>query len=202
MISTQDDPTKKRKLDLEDLELAERRVTLKEREIAAESKKMHAPLELLKTCTGVVGSWEDRDMVKIRAMLMNQMDTYFRNTSGATGLIESSGAAQTAQEVPKFVTISEVANEMGERGLSSDDLKTIGRLTSKAYQEKFGAPPSKHRMRLGNGQEVDVCDYQDIHAPLIHKAISDHKAELAKKAQQAKAQPVISGYFQLSNPGN
>lgn len=196
----------KRKAEIEDLELAERRIALKEREaalesnkiavesdkIAMESKKMHAPLEFLKACSSVVDSWEDRDKVKIRAMIMNHADTYFRNTNGNMLAIEP---GELVQSIPKFTSITEVANEMGERNFSNNDLMGIGKLASKLYQEQYGVIPNKHRVRLANGQDVDVCDYQDIHVPLIQRAIFEYKADLLKKAKQSRAQPSVGGYF-------
>ena len=188
-VVVEDEHSKKRRRELEDLDMAERRLALREREMAL----YKAPIELVKSCFDMVDHWEARDKIQQRAMVINLSSLIVRNAAGAqVAAIEDVPSAQVA---PKFITISQVALEMGHKKLSTEDYKRIGILASEAYNTKYGERPPKHSETLMNGKTAKVNDYQDTDYDLVREAIETFIAERDAKEKKARAQPAIRGFF-------
>ena len=130
--------------------------------------------------TNINPSWKND------ARLMLQVEDSIKNavlssttTSGGSQLAiihKEDGPIRTITTNSSFsssISVSQVAQELGLR-LNHAESIAIGKKVAKAYYEKHGAKPSKHRQWV-DGAEREVNSYTEREREIIEEAIKEHK---------------------------
>jgi len=153
----------KRKRDQEDvlfeLEVQERRVRIKQNEMACVEK-------FSDLMTSLNPTWKNDSRLRM------QVEDALKTT------VISSKAAQIANgagvPLTQSISVSQVAQEEGIR-LKMADLIAIGKAVAKSYKDKYGEAPGKHSQWV-DGAERKVNSYTERDRDLIKEAIEAHMA--------------------------
>ena len=188
----------KRKAELEDVEIAERRQALEERRQALEERKLAMVPEdenrrlenvalqnkinndFVKNymeISNMLGGMEERDKVQLRALISVSV-------GAQTRMIQSDAPIEPTAKIPTSIQI--VVGHMNYKNLTNTDYQQIGRIAKNKYVEAYGQAPSKHREVGANGKYFDVNDYYDDDAPMIREAAREYMATCASRVAKSK----------------
>ena len=153
----------KRKMDQEDvlfeLEVQERRVRIKQNEMACVEK-------FSDLMTSLNPTWKSDSRLRM------QVEDALKTT------VISSKAAQIANgagvPLTQSISVSQVAQEEGIH-LKLADLVAIGKAVAKSYKDKYGEVPGKHSQWV-DGAERKVNSYTERDRDIIKEAIEAHMA--------------------------
>lgn len=150
---------KKRKRELEELELAERKLELEERKEALEHKRLEKHTQVIAgyqtLCPG--------NVLDDRARLLFK-DTYLNLCMGGSQKVLTNGVDQD-----KPLTISTVATDLGLK-LTSTQLQSVGCAVKAKYLAKYDEPPPKHE-QFCNGAVRKVCSYTERDREMVEQAL-------------------------------
>ena len=178
----EDNHSKKRRLELEDLEIMERRealealreereLTREERELKREereakreereSKRAFLPLQLMENCSNIVekfGGWEARDLVMNKAILANYMHTFSKNYTGASaGYPIDEGLKQIAPpeiQQPEIPQYISIPMVVSSMKIKGNlNYLRIGKIASDLFLEKHGKRPGEY---YGKHNEINA----------------------------------------------
>jgi len=191
--------SKKRRLELEDLEIQERRIKLSLTELEIEERKrklrqseLEMPLQFMVTCNKVaesMGGWDQRDQIRHKAMMSNYVDLVYKNSAGVAAITDSD---LSPPAVPQYISIPMVVNSMGVKGNLS--YPRIGKIASDLFLQEHGQRPGEYYGKHGEinaqGILVNANDYRKEDEPLLRRAVKlylDETEQKKKAEQRAKA---------------
>jgi hypothetical protein len=202
----------KRKWELEDLGIAERRMVLQqgqaalterperfriellERQTAIDKERVRAPVEFVNYCMSSVENipkgFEGRDKIRYTAMFNISADTQMRLATAA-----ASGAAAAVNgehgEVPAAIpiptSISAVCSMMKITKFNTEDYKQIGKIAKKLYMKLHDKVPTQHNQLATDGKYYLANDYYVTDEPLLKDAIDEYIAKQKIKGAWSKA---------------
>ena len=175
---------KKKEMEREDMlfevEMQEKRLNNMERLSKIQELRLKNMEGFSNLMTNINPSWKND------ARLMLQVEDSIKNavlssttTSGGSQLAiihKEDGPIRTITTNSSFsssISVSQVAQELGLR-LNHAESIAIGKKVAKAYYEKHGAKPSKHRQWV-DGAEREVNSYTEREREIIEEAIKEHK---------------------------
>ena len=152
---------KKRKREMEELELAERKLVLEERKEALEMRRLEKHTQVISCyqtlCPG--------NVLDDRARLLFK-DGYLNMCTGQKALTDGVDSG-------KPLTISTVAADMGMR-FTSTQLQSVGCAVKALYKAKYAVDPPKHE-QFCNGAVRKVCSYTERDREMVGRALREAK---------------------------
>ena len=164
---------KKRKREIEDLEILERRLVLEKGQVDLENSKValeqskvnlnmlkvKAPVDFIINCMTTIetmcGGLEARDKLRYKALLNISASS---QVQGACN--DSVDEALSQERIPTPTSISDIVSGMKVQGLKSSDYQQIGKIAKKMYMALHGGKvPTQHNQQAPNGQWFKVNDY-------------------------------------------
>jgi hypothetical protein len=217
----------KRKWELEDLEIAERRMVLAERperlriellerqtaidkdkteilerQTAIDKDRVRAPVEFVNYCMSSIEhipkGLEERDKIRYTAMLNISADSQMRLATTA-----ASGGAATVNEdepaaIPIPTSISAVCSMMKITKFNTDDYKQIGKIAKKLYTKLHGKVPTQHNQLAPDGKYYLANDYYVTDEPLLKDAVEEYIAKQKIKGAWGKPKsPIEEDYEEI-----
>jgi hypothetical protein len=155
--------SKKRKAELEELEVFDRRQTLEERRQTLEERKLDFIMNHM-NAVAMLGEIEERDKVAYRALLSITLNNQTR-------LLQPAITNGDAPKTPTSIQI--VVNRMKVRNLTNTDYQQIGRIMKNKYVAAHGFDPTKHKEVGVNGKCYNVNDYYEDDEPMIKEAVEE-----------------------------
>jgi hypothetical protein len=167
--SLDDDYSRKRRREIDDLDMRERRISsiLKETEAKSRVLDMHRALVEDYTAVCPNRTMDDRARVMFKDTLLNMIG--WVPGPHQTASIANGGVGDSPALSNKPITISTVATELGLRP-SMQELQAVGREVKKLYVERHGEPPSTHEQICG-GAVRHVCSYTAQDRDLVEGAL-------------------------------
>jgi hypothetical protein len=164
---------KKRKREIEDLEILERRLVLEKGQVDLENSKValeqskvnlnmlkvKAPVDFIINCMTTIetmcGGLEARDKLRYKALLNISASSQVQGTCN-----DSVDEALSQERIPTPTSISDIVSGMKVQGLKSSDYQQIGKIAKKMYMALHGGKvPTQHNQQAPNGQWFKVNDY-------------------------------------------
>jgi len=148
---------KEREDELYELEIQERRMKIKQGEMACVEK-------FSDIMTSLNPTWKSDS--RLRLQVEDMLKTTVISSKTMTQITNGSGVPVT-----QSISVSQVAQEQGIR-LKMTDSVAIGKAVASAYKDKYGVAPGKHRQWV-DGAEREVNSYIERDRALIEQAIRD-----------------------------
>ena len=197
---------KKRKWELEDIEILERRMALQQAQaalaerperlriellerqtaidkdkLAIDKDRVRAPVDFVTHCMlsieNIPKGLEERDKIRYIAMLNMSADSQMRlATTSASG-----AAAAVTGEVPAAIpiptSISAVVNMMKITKFNTEDFKQISKIAKKLYVKLHNKVPTQHSQLATDGKYYMANDYYVTDEPLLKDAVEEYIAK-------------------------
>jgi hypothetical protein len=163
---------KKRKRELEDLEICERRRALE-----------RAPVDFIILCMTTIetmcGGLEDRDKLRYKALLNISADSQARYLTNAMSAPAGGVEQVETPKMPVPTSIAAIVSSMKISGLKSSDYQQIGKIAKRMYMASHGGKvPTKHDQEGANGQWFQVNDYfLETDEEMLKDAVNEHMAK-------------------------
>ena len=153
----------KRELELEALEIQERRARIKHLEGETQKAQAEAQDKWIQLYTSLCPNktMDERARLHFKDNVMNL------SASGGQKTIEN-GADDT-----RPITISTLAAQLGLK-FTSGELQSIGIEVKKRYYEKYKADPPRHEQQV-NGAVRNVCSYTERDRGLVEAVLKEYK---------------------------
>jgi hypothetical protein len=176
-----DDETLKRKREVEDIDLEERRLALEEKKLELQKRKDMQHIDNMAYILGM-RKWEARDEISFTSHMSNFVELYVRNATGGSQKQIGNGS----QGNGKYTSIPCVVNRMGVKiTAGAPGFQRIGLIASNKFLAKHGVRPKemygKHKERTADGVQVEANDYLVTDEPLLMEAVNEYLAEVAAK---------------------
>ena len=174
---------KKRKRELEDLEIYERRLALEKGRAELDLFKVKAPAEFVIQCMTAIenmcGGLEARDKLRYQALLNISADSQARYLTNAMSVPAGGVDQAEAPKMPTPTSIAAIVSSMKINGLKSSDYQQIGKIAKRMYMASHGGKvPTKHDQEGANGQWFQVNDYfLETDEEMLKDAVNEHMAK-------------------------
>jgi hypothetical protein len=181
--STELEYNKKRKRELEDLEICERRLALEKGRAELDLFKVKAPVDFIILCVTTIenmcGGLEDRDKLRYRALLNISVDSQARYLTNSMSAPAGGVEQVEAPKMPMPTSIAAIVSSMKINGLKSSDYQQIGKIAKRMYMASHdGKVPTKHDQEGANGQWFQVNDYfLETDEEMLKDAVNEHMAK-------------------------
>jgi hypothetical protein len=171
---------KKRKRELEDIEICERRLALERGQIELDLFKIKAPVDFVIHCMSTIetmcGGLEDRDKLRYKALLNISADSQAKYLTASYSMRN-----EETEELPKMPTptsISDIVAGMKISGLKGSDYQRIGKIAKRMYMASHnGEVPTQHNQQGQNGQWFKVNDYYlETDEQMLQDAVNEFMA--------------------------
>jgi hypothetical protein len=146
---------RKRRRELEDVELASKKVMVKEREVGL----VHSFIDTMRL---INPKWSDDTRLRM------QTEDWLKNVAFKPALGITDGSSVPVEL--KSISVSQVAQEMGKRLTHGQSIR-VGSHVVKAYRKKYGKLPPKHAQWV-DGAERSVNSYTEADRDLVEHAIT------------------------------
>ena len=174
---------KKRKRELEDLEIYERRLALEKGRAELDLFKVKAPAEFVIQCMTAIenmcGGLEARDKLRYQALLNISAESQVKYLTNAMSAPAGGVDKAEATKVPTPTSIADIVSSMKIKGLKSSDYQQIGKIAKRMYMASHGGKvPTKHSQEGANGQWFQVNDYfLETDEEMLKDAVKEYMAK-------------------------
>ena len=203
-VPVEDEHSKKRRRELEDIELDMKKHELLEKRYDMMQKQYENSLRLNKLCMELgeaQGTITQADKDWNKAIIKQYQETILRNTPGSSKTLAlGNGVVQEEPPViiPERQTVASMCISMGVTGLKPEDYKNIGTLVSKKFKARHGFTPADKTEAITyvQGQPgVSSNKYSECDYDILREGITEYTASKDVKEKKARAQPAILGFF-------